>query len=195
MLPTGDILRGKIVETECYLGTFDVASHSYMGKRTERNEAMFLEPGTAYVYSIYGMYFCFNISSQGEGSAVLIRAIEPLENIHIMKDFRLTNRKNSDLKPKTVMKDKELCNGPSKLCLAFQITKSFNKIDLCTSEDLWLEDGLSIPDCDIIACKRIGIESAGEEWANKPLRFYVKDCTWVSVRNKAAEELHLKDMS
>ncbi|CAL1270060.1 unnamed protein product [Larinioides sclopetarius] len=189
-LPTGDILRGRIVETECYLGTFDKASHSYMGKRTERNEAMFLEPGTAYVYTIYGMYFCFNISSLEEGSAVLIRALEPLENTSIMQTLRSIKRKNS-----SILKDKELCNGPSKLCMAFQIDKSLNKIDLCTSEALWVEDGLNISDCNIIACKRIGIESAGEEWANKPFRFYMRDCIYVSVRNKAEESLQKTDES
>ncbi|GBN10628.1 DNA-3-methyladenine glycosylase [Araneus ventricosus] len=189
-LPTGDILRGRIVETECYLGTFDKASHSYMGKRTGRNEAMFSEPGTAYVYTIYGMYFCFNISSLEEGSAVLIRALEPLENNSIMRTLRSVKRKTS-----SILKDKELCNGPSKLCLAFQIDKSLNKIDLCTSEALWVEDGLNISDCNIITCKRIGIESAGEEWANKPLRFYMRDCIWVSVRKKTAESLQMTDES
>ncbi|GIY91558.1 DNA-3-methyladenine glycosylase [Caerostris extrusa] len=145
---------------------------------------MFLPPGTAYVYTIYGMYFCFNISSREEGSAVLIRALEPLQNISVMQTFRSVKRKSS-----AVLKDKDLCNGPSKLCLAFNIDKQLNKMDLCTSNDLWLEDGTEMPCSNIIACKRIGIDSAGEEWANKPLRFYVKDCVYVSVRNKIAENL------
>ena len=69
------VLRGRIVETESYLGVTDGVSHSYRGRRTDRNAAMFMEPGTVYVYPIYGMYECVNISSQEEGSAVLIRAI------------------------------------------------------------------------------------------------------------------------
>ncbi|GFT86630.1 DNA-3-methyladenine glycosylase [Nephila pilipes] len=172
-LENGEILRGRIVETECYLGTVDKASHSYKGKKTERNEAMFLHPGTAYVYTIYGMYFCFNISSLEEGSAVLIRALEPLQNTSTMCRFRSVKRKNS-----SVLKEKDLCSGPSKLCQALKIEKQFNKVDLCTSDILWLEDGKDILFCDIIACKRIGIDSAGEEWANKPLRFYIRDCIW-----------------
>ena len=75
------VLRGKIVELECYPGATDGASHSYKGE-TERNRAMFMEPGTSYVYTIYGMYHCFNISSQGQGAAVLLRALE-LSLIHI----------------------------------------------------------------------------------------------------------------
>lgn len=65
-LENGHILKGRIVETECYLGGEDKASHSFGGKMTERNAPMFMKPGTAYVYFTYGMYFCFNISSQGE---------------------------------------------------------------------------------------------------------------------------------
>ena len=71
----GRVLRGRIVETESYLGVNDGASHSYGGRRTNRNRAMFMEPGTVYVYPIYGMYECVNISSLEEGSAVLIRAV------------------------------------------------------------------------------------------------------------------------
>jgi DNA-3-methyladenine glycosylase len=71
----GRVLRGRIVETESYLGVADGASHSYGGRRTARNAAMFMAPGTIYVYPIYGMYECVNLSSLEEGSAVLIRAI------------------------------------------------------------------------------------------------------------------------
>ncbi|KAG8183705.1 hypothetical protein JTE90_014680 [Oedothorax gibbosus] len=183
-LDTGEILKGKIVETECYLGGIDKASHSYQGKRTVRNEAMFYPPGTAYVYSVYGMYYCFNISSLEEGSAVLIRAIEPLENISTMLALRTMKGKGT-----SSIKDKDLCNGPSKICQAFHIDKqSLNKVDMCESEYFWVEDGENIPHCDIVECKRIGIESAGQDWANKPLRFYIKGCPWVSVRNKIAEK-------
>ena len=74
----GDVLGGKIIETEAYLGEIDPACHSYGGKRTARNAPMYGPPGTAYVYFIYGMYHCFNISSKEPGACVLIRALEPL---------------------------------------------------------------------------------------------------------------------
>lgn len=131
------------------------------------------------------MYYCFNISSLEEGSAVLIRALEPLQNTSTMLALRTLKRKGT-----SVVKEKDLCNGPSKICQAFQIDKQLiNKLDMCGSTVFWVEDGVDIPDCDIVACKRIGIDSAGEEWANKPLRFYVNSCAWVSVRNKLAEKV------
>jgi len=173
-------LSGKIVETEAYIGGEDKASHSYNGKKTERNSAMFMDPGTCYVYNIYGMYCCFNISSQGEGAAVLIRALEVSEGLTTMRKFR-------SAKSSKQVKDKDLANGPSKLCQALQINKSgFNKSDLATSFELWLEDEKSIDDKQIVSCPRINI-SYGEEWVEKPLRFYILGNPSVSVRNKDCE--------
>lgn len=190
-LSSGELLKGMIVETESYLGLVDKASHSFNGKKTDRNEAMFLKPGTAYVYSIYGMYYCFNISSLEEGSAVLLRAIEPLEGITTMQIFRSKRQKVA-----SEIKHKELCNGPSKLCQSFKIEKEiFNKVDLCLSEDMWLEKGINIDPDSIISCKRIGIDSYGEEWANKPLRFYIKGNINVSRRCKTSEKLHEEKLS
>ncbi|XP_064088056.1 uncharacterized protein LOC135202526 [Macrobrachium nipponense] len=180
----GVILRGMIVETESYLGGNDVASHSYNGKRTPRNEPMYMAPGTLYVYSIYGMYYCLNVSSQGEGSCVLIRSLEPVDGIDEMIAHRSVKR-TSKSKP---LKEHELCNGPSKLCLAMNISKDLcNKVDATISEEIWLEEGQSIPEGDIVIAKRIGIESAGHEWANKPLRYYVFKNKNVSVKDKKAE--------
>ena len=79
VLDDGQVLCGRIVETEGYLGEIDKSCHSYGGKRTKRNEPMFMVPGTAYVYFIYGMYYCLNISSQESGACVLIRSLEPLQ--------------------------------------------------------------------------------------------------------------------
>ncbi|XP_037798962.1 probable DNA-3-methyladenine glycosylase [Penaeus monodon] len=173
-------VSGVIVETESYLGGEDVASHSHNNKRTPRNEPMYMKPGTSYVYPIYGMYYCFNVSSQGDGSCVLVRALEPLEGMAIMAVGRNQRRKNT-----TPLKTHQLCNGPSKLCQALDMTKdSCNKLDLATSNVLWLEAGTSIPESQVVIGKRIGIESAGEEWANKPLRFYVADNKFVSVFEK-----------
>ncbi|XP_069485209.1 DNA-3-methyladenine glycosylase [Ambystoma mexicanum] len=87
-LPCGTELRGRIVETEAYLGGEDAASHSAGGRRTDRNVAMFMSPGTLYVYQIYGVYYCLNISSQGEGAAVLLRALEPLHGQDTMTQSR-----------------------------------------------------------------------------------------------------------
>lgn len=167
---------GRIVETEAYLGGPDKAAHSYNGKRTERNEAMYMPPGTAYVYSIYGMHCCFNISSRGGGAAVLIRALEPLGGVAGMTERR-----------KGVKKERDLCNGPAKLCKAMGIDKKSNKIDLLTSDVLWVElpeeGACSDGDLDVVESGRIGVDYA-EEWADKPLRFHVKDCPFVSKTGK-----------
>ena len=163
--------KGRIVETEAYLGGDDKASHSYNGRRTDRNEAMYMKPGTCYVYSIYGVHCCANISSLGEGAAVLVRALEPTAGEELMKKRR-----------KSAKKSRDLCNGPSKLCQALDITRSrHDKIDLCTSEELWVESGGElIADGDIVCGARIGIASAGEEWAGKLLRVYIRDNDCVS---------------
>ncbi|XP_075686165.1 DNA-3-methyladenine glycosylase isoform X2 [Rhinoderma darwinii] len=180
-LPDGTELRGSIVETESYLGGEDEASHSRGGKRTERNAAMYMKPGTIYVYQIYGMYFCVNVSSQGDGAAVLLRSLEPIEGLDTMRKFR--NVKRNGKKP---LKDKELCNGPSKLCQAFAIEKSFDQQDFANDQNTWLEAGPEILEGNIVSCARIGIRNA-REWTQKPLRFYVRDNKYVSVRNKTAE--------
>ncbi|XP_018355533.1 PREDICTED: DNA-3-methyladenine glycosylase-like isoform X4 [Trachymyrmex septentrionalis] len=151
----GTILKGRIVETEGYLGAIDKASHSYQNRITPRNLPMYMSPGTIYIYMTYGMYHCFNISSQGDGCAVLVRAVDPIEGMEHMAYQRNTSKtRKVDLKPH------ELCNGPSKLCMAYQLNKQHS---------------------------RIGIDSCGPEWANKPLRYYIYDNKSVSKRNKKAE--------
>lgn len=172
-LPTGVVCRARIVETEAYLGGEDKAAHSYNGKKTERNTAMFMQPGTAYVYSIYGMHCCFNISSDGAGAAVLIRALEPLEGMDFMKERR-----------KAAKKDRDLCSGPAKLCQAMGIDKACNKADLVSCDTLWVEprdEATPLSDADIVESTRIGVEYA-EEWAKKPLRFYIKGNPCVSKK-------------
>ena len=166
----GTTCTGRIVETEAYLGGEDKASHSYNGRHTVRNEAMYMKPGTSYVYSIYGMYCCINVSSIGDGAAVLIRALEPLEGIAAMYTRR-----------KSAKKDRELCNGPSKLCQAMGIDKSCDQIDMLSSNKLWLEKDESYQVEQVVTRKRIGVDYA-EEWAESPLRFYIEGNPCISKK-------------
>ncbi|XP_038069241.1 DNA-3-methyladenine glycosylase-like [Patiria miniata] len=186
VLSSGERLSGTIVETEAYLGSKDSASHSYEGRRSDRVKAMYMTPGTCYVYLIYGMYDCLNISSKGDGQAVLIRALEPKEGIPTMRKFRDKRRKN----PTKELKTKDLCNGPGKLTEALQITKAeINQISLATSPALWAERGEGqIKEGDIIACPRIGVDYATPEWVKKPLRFYVRGDVCISKKDKEAEK-------
>ncbi|CAL8303267.1 unnamed protein product [Merluccius merluccius] len=192
-------LRGRIVETEAYLGGDDKASHSAGGRRTQRNAAMFMKPGTVYVYPIYGVYLCMNVSSQGEGAAVLLRSLEPLQGRPVMRQLRAQARRKAQARP---LKDKELCNGPSKLCQALDIPRLFDRRDLAADPEVWLETesgdsgsagpAIKPPAAEtaaapvVVAASRVGIESHGE-WAKKPLRFYLLGNPCVSVVNREAE--------
>lgn len=150
------VTSGRIVETEAYLGPEDQAAHSSGGKRTARNEVMFQEKGYAYVYFIYGLYHCFNVTTGdvfGKPEAVLIRALQPTEGVDLM--FRRRPKINQVV---------NLANGPSKLCLAMDITKKHNKHDLTVSP-LFLKDAPPVPDEDVIQKTRIGIDYSGE-WKN-----------------------------
>jgi DNA-3-methyladenine glycosylase len=172
----GERVSGMIVETEAYLGAIDKAAHSYNNRRTKRTETMFAVGGTVYIFFIYGMYYQFNIVA-GEidaPHAILIRAVEPLDNIEIMRERRSAKSKN----PLPKMPDKNLTSGPGKLCIALGIDKTFNNADLL-GEKVWLEEGAEIPDGEIAAGKRIGIDYAAE-YAEKPWRFWIKGNKFVS---------------
>ncbi|KRT80772.1 hypothetical protein AMK59_5859, partial [Oryctes borbonicus] len=107
--------------------------------------------------------------SSEPGGGVLIRAVEPVEGIEHMKNWRIENTKS-----KKDIKLKDLCNGPSKLCTSFQITKKdCNMMDLKTSDSLWIEDDPKFMVNKVIHTGRIGIAAAGVEWAQKPYRFYI----------------------
>ncbi|CAH1987048.1 unnamed protein product [Acanthoscelides obtectus] len=182
------VLQGRIVETESYLGTEDKASHSYNNRRSAANEPMYMEVGTCYVYMTYGMFFCMNISSREPGAAVLIRALEPLSGIDTMEKLRVKKLKGT----KSSLKIKDLCNGPAKLCNAMNITKeALNKVNIADlqNEQIWLEDdpNYNKEDKKIVQTSRIGIASAGAEWAAKPLRYYILNNECVSKRDKTAE--------
>ena len=179
----GSRVWGRIVETEAYLGGEDKASHSYGNKRTQRNAAMFMEPGTVYVYSIYGMYFCFNVSSKGEGAAVLIRAIEPLGGLELMEKLRRSTNKA----PKKLTAH-QLCNGPSKLCISFGIDRQLNAANLVSSQFLWIEDENLEEPINIVISSRIGMSKKSEEWASARLRYYVLGSPSVSLTDVNQEK-------
>ncbi len=164
---------GRIVETEAYRGPEDQAAHSSGGRRTPRNEVMFGEKGHAYVYFIYGMYFCVNITAgdvPGKPEAVLLRALEPLEGEEIMAKRR---RSSGD-------KIRNLANGPGRLCMAMGIGKAENKLDV-TSSSLYIKDAPAVKNEDIVETTRIGVDYAGE-WKSRLWRFYVKGNLHVSKK-------------
>jgi len=166
-------ISGMIVETEAYIGEKDLACHASRGK-TSRTEIMYGAPGHAYIYMIYGMYYCLNIVTERKGfpAAVLIRAIEPKEGVEKM----IRNRKLKKTDSSVLFK---LTSGPGKLCQAFGITRKFNGEDL-TGDKIWIEDrGVKIKKRNIVQTKRIGVDYAGE-CKNYPWRFYIKENRFVS---------------
>lgn len=165
-LADGRKLTGMISETEAYTGPEDRASHAFGGRRTPRNESMWGPPGTAYVYFTYGMHYCFNVAClrADHPAAVLIRAIEPMEGIEIMRENR--SRAPRIRKPT----DRDLCNGPAKLCQAMDIDRSLDGVDLLQSPQLTILRGQPIPDHEIEITSRVGIAYA-QDWAHKPLRW------------------------
>ena len=170
---TGGPLAGRIVETEAYLGERDPAAHAASG-RTARNAVLYGPPGHAYVYSIYGLHYCFNVSCLPEGvpGCVLLRALEPLEGAAEMRRHRGLSE-SADLH--------RLASGPGKLCQAFGITRTTdNGIDLTSVESLLglVEDGFLCG--EIRATTRIGIRKA----ADLPLRFFLAGHTCVSGRGR-----------
>jgi DNA-3-methyladenine glycosylase len=159
----GKYVSGKIVETEAYIGPDDPASHAYRGP-TSRNKVMFGNPGYAYVYLTYGMHHCLNFVTERKGfpAAVLIRALEPVDGIEIMKKRRQTGNLEN------------LTNGPAKLCQALGIDRTLNGADLC-SDIIYVEDQGNMP-TKIISTSRIGIK----EGKDKKWRFYIKNNEFVS---------------
>ena len=162
------VIVGKISEVEAYLGPNDKASHCYNYKKTEKTKIMYDKPGTLYVYYIYGMYFCLNVITEPKGMpcGVFIRQIFPIDGIDLMK-------KNRNVK---IGKNfKNLADGPSKLCMAFDITKEeFNGKDSCSPKSkLFFTYGEEINEYDIKKGKRIGIDYA-EEDKDLILRFTIK---------------------
>ena len=167
--PDGGRVSGLIVETEAYMAPLDKASHAYNNRRTRRTETMYAQGGTAYVYFIYGMYFQFNVVTGAAETphAVLVRGVEPDEGIELMRERR------------PVRRDRELTNGPRKLCVALGIDRTFDREDLL-GQRIWLEDvGRRVKPSHIAAGARVGIDYAAE-YVDKPWRFWIKDNPYVS---------------
>lgn len=152
----GPIVRiGKITEVEAYLGPHDLAAHTSRGL-TPRTRVMFGPPGHAYVYLIYGMHHCMNVvtDADGHGSAVLLRALQPIQNLE------------------------DNTRGPGRLCKAMGINLSHYGHDLC-SDDFHIAQPSRPESIAIVERPRIGVDYAGE-WATKPLRFYIDQSSWIS---------------
>jgi DNA-3-methyladenine glycosylase len=160
------LLTGKIVETEAYMGDLDPGSHAYK-KFTDRNKVMYETGGLAYVYFIYGNYYCFNVvcGAKGIANAVLIRAVEPVEGIDVMK----VNRKNTE-------NPHDLTNGPAKLCMAFKIDKKFYGRDLTSDKEIFISESEINTEFEILLSKRIGLSNG----ADLPYRFFIKDNPFVT---------------
>ena len=195
------IVRGIITEVESYMGVEDKGSHTYGGRRTERTEPMFHKGGTSYVYFTYGMYYCMNITTGWENvpQAVLIRGVIPADPeseermmklrmnavrrqlekkqaLPMQSDNALVVKKQTDID--TVLKRREkairknLADGPGKLCIAMEVSKADNDVDMVESSTFYVTEGVEIKPEDIKAGKRIGIDYA-EEAADYLWRFYL----------------------
>ncbi len=164
----GRRVSGLIVETEAYQGPEDRASHAYGGRRTLRTEPMYGQGGTAYVYFVYGMYHQFNVVTNVEDvpHAVLVRALEPVEGLPLMRRRRGGGP------------DRTLTSGPGKLCIALGINRRLDRADLL-GDRIWIEEGRRIRPSDIVRGPRIGIDYA-EEWVARPWRFWLRDSPFVS---------------
>jgi DNA-3-methyladenine glycosylase len=146
---------GRIVEVEAYLGSHDRASHSSRGL-TPRTRVMFGPPGHAYVYLIYGVHHCMNVVTEpeGQGAAVLLRALEPVRNL------------------------KGRASGPGLLCHAMGLNLEHNAADL-TGPDLFIAEPDHLSPITVVKRPRIGVDYAGR-WARRHLRFYIRSNRFVS---------------
>ncbi|MGA0286796.1 MAG: DNA-3-methyladenine glycosylase [Phycisphaerales bacterium] len=164
----GTRVAGRIVETEAYPGGDDLGSHSRGGRRTRRNGAMFLAGGHLYVYLIYGLHHCVNVVSgaAGEGEAVLLRALEPIEGLEAMRRRRGAK-----------VSDRDLCRGPGRLAAAFGIDRGLDAQALGRGHGVWIEPGA--PVARIGRTPRIGLGDVGA-WADRRWRFIDRTSLHVS---------------
>lgn len=147
----------RIVETEAYMGPEDLAAHSSKGV-TPRTQVLYGPAGFWYVYLIYGIYHLLNVVTGPAGSAVLIRAVEPIQGINT----------------KT--------NGPGLVCKSMGIDKNYNLLSALEGKLYLADDGFEVNEKEIVATKRVGIDYAGDFWKNLPLRFYINGNQFVSKK-------------
>ncbi len=170
LLVTSDGRAGRIVEVEAYWGAQDPASHAYRG-RTTRNATMFCQGGHLYVYRSYGMHWCANVvcGPEGEAQAVLLRALEPVTGLDLMRAARWRSQKRQD--------DRDLCRGPGRLCEALGISRVHDGVDLTSrSAPVWVADDGTPPPESPRGTARVGI-SVGTDL---PWRFAVGDHPCIS---------------
>ncbi len=169
-LPDGALLSARIVETEAYRQD-DPASHSFRG-RTARTAVMFGPPGFLYVYFTYGMHFCMNVvtGEDGEGSAVLLRAAEPVSGLREMAERRRT------------ASPRMLCSGPARLCQAMAVDRAQDGADLVRGDQVWIEEGRSVPRSRVGRAGRVGIRVGVE----RPWRFFIRGDPYVSPGRPAS---------
>lgn len=162
------LTSGIIVEVESYIGANDKGSHAYLNKRTPRTEIQFGLGGYAYIYMIYGMHYCFNVVTNKVNvpEVVLVRALEPVDGIDLMRIRRNTHN------------IVQLCNGPGKLCSALGISRVNYGDDLC-GNTLYIEECLTISKMNIAISPRINIDYADDD-AALLWRYFIKDNKFVS---------------
>jgi DNA-3-methyladenine glycosylase len=166
----GKRIAGRIVEAEAYIGEQDRASHASPG-RTARNAVMYGPAGYAYVYFIYGMHYCFNVVTEAQGfpAAILVRALEPVEGLDLMRRHR---------RGRTGV---ELTNGPAKLCYALAIDRTLNGEDLIVSDRLWIERDTPVPGAGVATGPRVGVTGDDKALA-APWRMWIRDNPYISRR-------------
>ncbi|HSU27486.1 MAG TPA: DNA-3-methyladenine glycosylase [Chitinophagaceae bacterium] len=169
----GIISSGRIVELEAYAGVIDRASHAWSGRRTPRNEMMYMPGGLAYVYICYGIHHLFNVVTNVKDNphAILIRALEPVDGIKSM--LRRTKKK---------IKDNTLTRGPGNLTMALGIDIGWNGLSLQDNKVFIADDEFRYHNKEIFTSPRIGVEGAGKDAALLPYRFYIKGNPYVSGR-------------
>ncbi len=188
--PETETRVGRIVEVEAYIGPHDLASHARFG-RTARNAVMFGPAGVAYVYFVYGMYWCLNVVTEPEQrpAAVLVRAVEPVTGAAAMRkarsDWASRTRRGANRPQDSLARvaGERLASGPGLVCAAFSITREDDGRDLCDpSSALRLETDPNGAPTEIRSGRRIGIDYAPEPWHSMPWRFWVPGNASVSAQ-------------
>jgi DNA-3-methyladenine glycosylase len=168
----GTLTAGRIVEVEAYRGAGDPASHAFQFRRHAQNEGLYGPDGSWYVYLSYGMHWCLNLvaGGHGDGSAVLLRALEPVDGLYAMRRRR------------RVQDDRLLCSGPGRLTQALGLDRSLDRRPMRTAPAYVLSGSALKPEA-VLSTPRIGITRAAD-W---PLRFVIRGSPWTSRGARKSE--------